>query len=311
MVDSGFPVDVVSKDIYWIDEDRVLFRGVVLAPGRGPLETAHVWDTKQNKVEPYGNSQKGLRYFCSNKGYVSYVWQGKIYAGAFGKEEAVAAARPMDSFSQRNPYSCKPYAGLSEFDSWRKQSGRAGVQLLEEHGWLDVSGSSNIVLYRDSKSPVVETSIPRQAGPIEVRYIPWTNQYLVTGNTGSGGKTYPAWYLRPDGSSIEIKWPDGEWQVASDYLPTRRGLLVWARKGTDPSTYVYGHFLLRGGAATRIAWGYYWKGTSVSPDGCKVAFRHSLNREDEARGDGEWKAGRPANTLRMIDVCEPARAARS
>ena len=74
--------------------------------------------------------------------------------------------------------------------------------------------------------------------------------------------------------------------------------------------YVYGHFLIRAGVATRIAPGFYWTGTSVSPDGCKVAFRQALNKEDEARGYREWKAGRPANTLRMIDVCEPARAGR-
>jgi len=294
MVDSGFPVDVVSKDIHWIDEDRVLFRGVLLGSERGLLVTAYVWDTKQNKVEPYGNSQKGLYSFCGNKGYVSYLWQGKLYAGAFGSEVEIPHA-------QRNPYSCKPYPGVP--------AGR--VPLLEEHGWLDVSGS-DIVLHPNASAPAVETAIPRQAGPIEVTYLPWAKQYLVIGNAGADAKTNPAaWYLRPDGSTTEVKWPPGEWQAASSYLATRRGLLVWARQGADPKTAVYGHFLLTGGVATRIAWGYFWRGTSVSPDGCKVAFRHAVNREDEKRGYAEWKAGRPANTLRMIDVCEPVRAARA
>jgi len=288
MVDSGFPVDVVSKDIYWIDDDRVLFRGVLLGSERGLLVMAQVWDTKQNKVDAYGNSQKGLQSFCANNGYVSYMWQGKLYAGTFGSEVEIQAAR-------RNPYSCKPSAAAP-----------AGVPLLDEHGWLDVSGSH--VVLRNSTAAAVETAIPKQAGPIEVAYLPWAKQYLVTGNAGANAKTQPAWYLRPDGSTTEVKWPAGEWQAASLYLATRQGLLVWARQGADPKTAVYGHFLLRGGVATRIAWGYYWRGTSVSPDGCKIAFRHAVNREDEKRGYAEWKAGRTANTLRMIDVCAPSRA---
>lgn len=288
MVDSGFPVDVVSKDIYWVDDTRVLFRGVVLATYDRGLRAAYVWDTRQNKVEPYSDSQKGLASFCSHNGYVSYIWQGKLYAGMFGSEVQVPG-------SYRNPHSCKPYADRPP-----------AMPLLEEHGWLDVSGPSTIVLRRDGNSPGVETSIPKQ--PIEVRYLPWAKQYLVIGKSEANAKTAPAWYLRPDGSSTEVKWPAGEWQASPDYLATRMGLLVWARQGADPKTALYGHFLLRGGVATRIAQGNYWKGTSVSPDGCKIAFRHALNRDDEKRGYAEWKAGRPANTLRMIDVCAPARA---
>ena len=54
MIDSGFPVDVVSgNDIRWIDDDRVLFRGVVLGASKGGYRVAaHVWDTKHYKVEP-------------------------------------------------------------------------------------------------------------------------------------------------------------------------------------------------------------------------------------------------------------------
>jgi hypothetical protein len=259
MVDSGFPAEVVDRDIQWLDKDRVLFRGVVLGASKGGYRiAAHVWDTKQNKVEPSSEGQKVPQNPC-----------------------------------------CKPHP-----------SEAVVVPLLEEHGWLDVSGPSNIVLFRSSGSPGVETSIPRQAGRIEVRYIPWANRYLVIGNAGPGAKVYPAWYLRLDGSTTKVKWPPGEWQASADYLATRRGLLVWARQGAEPKAYVYGHFLIRAGVATRIAPGFYWTGTSVSPDGCKVAFRQALNKEDEARGYREWKAGRPANTLRMIDVCEPARADR-
>jgi len=225
MVDSGFPVDVTGKaDIQWMDADRVLFRGVVLGASRnGYSVAAHVWDTKQNKVERYT-----------------------------GQVPRVEEPTPPES---------------------------------------------------------IAASIPRLAGPVEVHYIPWANQYLVIGNPGGDAKVVPAWYVRRDGSTTEVKWPAGEWQAASNYLPTRRGLLVWAKTG---SPAVYGHFLLTGGVATRIAPGFYWKGESVSPDGCKVAFRHALNREDEAKGYREWKAGRPANTLRMIDVCAPhSRAASS
>jgi len=259
MIDSGFPVDVVSKDIHWIDDDRVLFRGVVLGASKGGYRIApHIWDTKQNKVEQ-GDGQRPLQDCCK-------------------------------------PSADKP----------------GTVPLLEKHGWLDVSGSSKIMLHRDAASPAIETAIPRQAGPIDLAYLPWANQYLVIGNAGANAKTNPAaWYLRPDGTTTEVKWPPGEWRAASTYLATRRGLLVWARQGADPKTAVYGHFLLTGGVATRIARGYFWRGTTVSPDGCKVAFRHAVNRDDEKRGYAEWKAGRAANTLRMIDVCEPTRAGRA
>src|SRR5436190_4845645 len=153
MLDSGFPVDAVWRDIHWIDEYRVLFRGVVLGtykPGRadgpnynrGVLVTAHVWDTRRNKVERYGDTQKSLHYFCGLKGYVSYVWQGKLYAGPFGMEQVVPTRSPADSFSERNPQSCKPYAGVSEFDAWRTENKRIAVQLLEEHGWLEVARES-------------------------------------------------------------------------------------------------------------------------------------------------------------------------
>ena len=263
MIDSGFPAEVVGRDIHWLDDDRVLFRGVVLGASKGGYRIApHVWDTKQNKVEP------------------------------LGKKEGDGQKAPQSPC-------CKPPAAQP-----------LTVPLLEGHGWLDLSGPS-MVLFRDAKSPAVDISIPRQSGPVEVQYIPWAKQYLVIGNAGPGAKTYPAWYLRPDGSTTEVKWPAGEWQASADYLATRRGLLVWARQGADPKAYVYGHFLLLGGVATRIAHGNYWKGTTVSPDGCKIAFRQALNRDDEARGYWEWKAGRVANTLRMIDVCEPFRAAAS
>src|SRR5436189_85192 len=85
---------------------------------------------------------------------------------------------PADSFSERNPQSCKPYAGVSEFDAWRTENKRIAVQLLEEHGWLEVARESpNLLLYRNSKSAPVETAIPKQVGPganltTDVRYVP-------------------------------------------------------------------------------------------------------------------------------------------
>jgi hypothetical protein len=330
MVDSVFPVDAqLPGDINWIDNDRVLFLGVVLGTyrpdgidgpnyRRGLLETAHIWDTKRNKVIPYGDSQKGLRNFCSHKGYVSYEWEGKIYAGKFGEEKAVPNINNAMHFAWRNRFSCKLHPGDREFLKWREENKRDAIELLEEHGWLDAGPKvgtvpleelrkpRDLVLYKNAASAGKEIPIPARIDNDTwvTAYLPWANQYLVIGRWGNSLKVNPAWYLSPDGQVTEIEWPEGEWTADPSYVPTRIGLLVWASKRVAPNSYWRGHYLIKGGTPIEIAPGYFWKGTAVSPDGCKIAFRHALESNDEALGYQAWKAGGVANTLRMINVCE-------
>lgn len=328
MVDSGFPVDAqLPGDINWIDNDRVLFKGVVLGTykehgpyppnysGYGLLETAYIWDVKKNEVTPYGNSQKGLRNFCGHKGYVSYEWEGKIYAGKFGEEKEVPN---VTAFVWRNRFSCKVHPDGGEFLKWREKNKRHAIQLLEEHGWLDggpAIGTApmeefrkprNLILYKDARSAGKEIPIPVRVNNHTrvIAYLPWVDQYLVKGDWGNSLKVDPVWYLSPKGDVTGVRWPEGEWTASPLYVPTRVGLLAWASKRTGPDSFLRGHYLIRDGKATQVAVGYFWKGTTVSPDGCRIAFRHALNSKDEALGYQAWKAGGVANTLRMIDVCQ-------
>jgi hypothetical protein len=328
MVDSGFPVDAqLPGDINWIDSDRVLFKGVVLGTykergpyppnysGFGLLEIAHVWNVKKNTIAPYGDSQKGLRNFCSYKGYVSYEWNDRIYAGKFGEEKEVSNAVAS---VWRNKFSCKVHPDGGEFLKWRETNKRHAIQLLEQHGWLDGGPEHssvpleefrkprNLVLYENARSTGKEIPIPVSIDnrTSVTTYLPWADEYLVVGRWGSAGKLSPAWYLDPRGNVSEVKWPEGEWSASPVYVPTRVGLLAWASKRTGPDSFLRGHYIIKDGLAKQIAVGYFWKGTTVSPDGCKIAFRHARSSKDEALGYQAWKAGAIANTLRAIDVCE-------
>jgi hypothetical protein len=162
------------------------------------------------------------------------------------------------------------------------------------------------VLYRNARAPGKEIPIPVRIDNDTwvTAYLPWADEYLVVGRWGSNLKPNPAWYLNSKGEVKEVKWPEGEWTASAPYVPTRVGLLAWASKRTGPDSFSRGHYLIKDGKATQIAVGYFWKGTAVSPNGCKIAFRHAVNSKDEALGYQAWKAGGAANTLRTIDVCE-------
>jgi hypothetical protein len=43
---------------------------------------------------------------------------------------------------------------------------------------------------------------------------------------------------------------------------------------------------------------------SASTDGCRVAFVYATSSDAISGGYRDWKAGKPGNTLRMVDVCE-------
>lgn len=305
--------------IYWLDNDRVIFTGYEIdlekidKEGRyGREQNIYIWDTRENRRTVY---VKNASLGCYFRGYIRYsilngpskkgpMGQERTYLDMYYSKETWEGEPPeWEEGVRHHPITCKAY----------RSRGLRGdyVELLPDHGYLDVRHSRNIqsdkdaaiLWHRFDKAGAVSLSILKsEVDPSHIHYIAFLDSYFMHGwnNIAKREVIQPQayWIMRPDGSVTkhESLGYFGGWTNAT---PMRNGLFVITNainvhKSLDPGDA--GAYWVYQNQPQKVISGMI-SNFSVSPDGCRVAF---VRDPFDAR-DRESRI-----TLNVIDVCEGA-----
>lgn len=316
--DSGFQASSQHR-IYWLDNDRVIFTGYEInlekldKQGRyGREQNIYIWDTRENRRSIY---VKNASLGCYFRGYIAYsILEGPSKKGPIGQErkyldlqyskETWEGEPPeWEEGVKHHPITCKAYFSRGLRGDY--------VELLPEHGYLDVRRSRDIqsgkdaaiLWHRPGTSDAVALPILKsEVDPSHIHYIAFLDSYFMYGwnNIAKREVVQPQayWLMKPDGSVTkhEVLGYFGGWTKAT---PTQDGLFlitnaINVQKSLDPGDA--GVYWVHQNQLQKISGGMIGSFT-VSPDGCKVAFvRDPFNAKDRE----------PRITLNLIDVCKGA-----
>lgn len=272
--DSGTWADPISDPhIYWIDNDRVLFRTVKgndkTRISSGPFNLS-IWEIGKG-VKAYTGYHASVTA-CIREGMIHRTQkdsQGKVqrFYGKFGEEKEFEFPKTKGAFF--DDMNCRVNDN-AEIVS-KRQSGRRIRPLLNRHGYLDLGPQNKPSrlhkeprkLFRSGDNKALEISIP-PSDIDRILYYEFKDAYMVY--SYEAGKRF--WWLYPDSKLEEVRtsfgmaYPTlsgfvaGRGKPKSDYDPGTVGLYFWSDKQ---------HIKLISGYVHSVA---------VSPDGCKLAFVH-------------------------------------
>ncbi len=326
ILDSKFGAS--DKQVYWLDEDRVIFYGYEGPKPKneeelGKLKYAiYIWDTKNNQVRKYDNGaglcyQDGYIYYSFPQDYVkdpskkhSESWKEGLFGNEVAYIKQYNAEEGKDWYKnyERSEISCK----VSKRPA--TMQGRYWIPLLEGDGYLD-AGKDNVIHPSEweqtkyIRGDDVEITLPIKDAEDynEVSYIDHKKAYLMHNSSWKKDwvamRCIPIWWLQKSGSitreCVSInKLPSNQLSrldqggAGSRAYPTARGTIFLFGTSSDR----WDAYLLRDDTSEKVVSGLIW-GMSVSPNGCRIAFSYARN----------WGAvhfsGRGQRTLMMMDFC--------
>lgn len=306
-----------SAQIYWIDNDRVIFKTVKDNDkrniSRGPFNLS-VWEIGK-EVKAYTPYTKKVS-ICLRDGIFRYVVEDeqknlKVFHGKFGEEKQVTPQKRtyfdfLNCRVEDNPE-------IAE----KTKAGRAITKLLDRHGYLDIgpisgrSESAPTILYRPGHLQGI--TLPVRIGYVD--YFSFKDAYFFRGlfkpdspseikSFWPAGTTDIMGWLHPDGriESVVLSkeaWPDKKIPSfgSGNIVPLRDRFLVLFGLAKGPyDAGTLGGYLLRNNKLTKVVGGYI-SSLTVSPNGCKVAFVHYPYLEATLGDD-------PAPIrLKAVDLC--------
>lgn len=185
------------------------------------------------------------------------------------------------------------------------ETGPKLIQLREVTGLEYVPENKYPIKYYRPGQPPIELGIVRGGITDRPVFSKYANAYvldqLISGK-GSGsamlrlpdGQRYAVRLLSPEGEITTLTYPDALYQRTGtrEINVSRIGLLIASvHQSFRPTLVDTGLFLARGERAVKIMDGQV-SSVDVSPDGCKVVFRHA-----------ELKNSAYPCTIKMINVC--------
>lgn len=273
----------------------------------------YVWDLK-NGTAVRDHIWDGTTSWCVFGEFRSFLrlrtGTEKTYDLAQGKS-GHEQVQPYPAKHWLNPNSCRYY---TERPYWSEEGRKGrGFPLLEQHGYVDFGEQSMdpaqsrpLVLYPPRSKDGI--TLPLKSDQVEVPpiYVPFENAYLLRARQFTSDAV-PVWLLKPDGVVTSVFEPRGEaWERIGwgHFYLTKKGLLLTGGRGDYGSIGTTGGYLLERGKPTRIIAGFV-RNAVISPDGCKVAFVHSLHSQAEADSVKALREGKSGTrTLKIIDLCK-------
>ncbi len=316
VVDSGFSAVDRQIESVWIDNDRVLFRGVdVAATARAdsqkPVYRMYLWNVRTNSIAPY--TDRWISEICVDGALTTYAVSNPdsriIYSGKLGEEVVV---RYGDT-SRINSFDCGILEYATQKPAWANE--RMDVQILRKgHGYLVstppyAAGKPNpdpprIRLVTDSGAEKTLDIDPRSSA-YPVSWSPVAQKYVLT-DTRTERYWNVVWLLDPAGNVERVDLPRLDWSRPKAIHAIRDGFLLeigTTSSSTSKSPGNSGIYVVRGGRLQRVMSGYTYA-LSVSPDGCRIAFGIIQGSSlEHAAGYRAWRRGEHANTLRHVDLC--------
>jgi hypothetical protein len=319
ILDSKFPA--AEAKLGWIDNEHVVFHGYEVGKfGQKSTDDGHqlretglfIWDVPHNTVKKYWDidSPVGLCVFHGVVAFKQRAKPGQDVWNVVTGDLTGAHERREEKKIWLNGISCRQHEQEPE---WTSQDGHRRWALLEEHGYVDFGEQSMdpakarpLVLYPPgSKEGVV---LPLTSDQVEVPpvYVDFADAYLLRARQFTSDAV-PVWLLKPNGTVAKIFAPQGQaWERMGwgHFYLTKKGLLLTGGRGDYGSVGTTGGYLLVSDKPVRIIAGFM-RNAAVSPDGCKVAFVHSLHSQAEADSFRALLAGKPGTrSLKMIDLCK-------
>jgi hypothetical protein len=318
IVDSGVWASTNwSGDVYWLDNERVLFLG----SEHGKLvaqehQALLVWDTTKHSITML---KQNISWLCYRNGVVLLSqkidnpaggpWKYRFFRGPLGREQPYEQDS-KDLPDRLNCRAVKTNAG--------HERGHSGRYLIEGHGYLDLGDkhasprmNPPVMFFRQADSEGV--TLPFGVRQVEnIEYYNFKKAYFLYGwffDEKTGGVTtlwpknlpHPVWWLTPEGSTTEVLIPSGPWNAGGGVLftPSQRGVLVTYQGGvkSNRDAGTQGVYLVQQNGVTKELIGGFVHRPGLSPDGCKIAFSHAPNAEADRPNDKNRR------TLKMIDLC--------
>ena len=318
ILDSGvWATNNWSGDVYWLDNERVLFLGGEHGKSVSREHAALlIFDTTKNSVTI---QKQNISSLCYRNGVVLLgqkvdqpaggPWKYKFFRGPLGNEQP----QKKENKGLLDPLNCRVVEKAAGH-----ARGRIGRYLLEGHGYLDLGEkhaaprmNPPVVFFKDV--PAQEIALPFGVRQIErIEYYDFKNAYFLYGwffHASTGVVTspwpkavpHPVWWLTPDGAVTQVMIPPGVGNAGGSvqFTPTTKGVLVTyhggAKSNRDPGAQ--GVYLVSNSETTQKVISGHVVRIGVSPDGCKVAFSHAPNAEADRPDDKNRR------TLKMIDLC--------
>jgi len=327
IVDSGYWSTGIAQDrnIYWLDEDRVLFSGVIPRSYEQRNDAMQVlskgifiWDTRDGSVIRYADI---YGYLCHHAGYVSYLHRLTdrhvvFRDGLLGQEKETLSPGAAQERALLSPLTCRLPRGARP----QLARGHEPFALLDGHGFLDlrdhygvalVDLDQPVLLYRpDAAQPVALPVTRIEVDANRIRYFEFNDSYLLWGARPRGapagklkpwptGMPHPVYLMTAAGEVTTLEIPYTPWMADGEFdlVPTRAGLFVVSHNMLERQrSGEAAAYLLGAQGVTPVMPGYV-EYMAVSPGGCKVAF---------ARRAGTDYFNRPGQEprIQMLDVCK-------
>lgn len=334
VIESGY-YTVDSRQIHWLDNNRVLFTGgslpqweqIVVKEKRPFARAIYVWNINEKTIEKLSNAPGYCYYNGVIRYTVSLTDQEYVYMeGPVGKE--TEHRRPRVEMSeewrkergeQHHPMTCGKYK-LSDV---RIADKMFLFPLMEGHGFLGwegggetpwpAGGEAPVRYYKDATTPPImlplkrkDIRVPSSAFP--PIYAEWANVYVLQGGIEWGSvnnfgqlpkqSPYPVYLLSPGSGDLRtINTPYAKWITGSmQYHYTRVGLVLASFAAKAGGVGNSGLYRADEKGYQKIISGFP-KAASVSPDGCRLAA--GLQYTDKRGYNGPIE-------LKVIDLCKGA-----
>lgn len=301
IADSGYVAHpgALGQDVYWLDNDRVLFIGTSPAAFIPPNPAAlpnpsfdlYVWNLNAKSVKRH---REGSPYssLCVSKGHVRFEFDERgsrfVFEGPFGSER-LSPLDPQVAEERRrneravNPYTCREY-------KWSElpRKGSRVIPLLEDE-YLSQDREPRIgEVIHWRFWPRKRPSVILDMGPEPIgvdRYSEYLDAYVLNeapfNYVFSDSVVRRAWLMDRNGGYRDFTPPTGPWMRGSTYVaPTRRGLFLISHAVRAGGNGDAGGYLLDGGKLKRVIEGLPTS-FAVSPDGCRVALPISQVSRDK------------------------------
>jgi hypothetical protein len=295
--------------LYWLDDDRLLFKGFGLddlakfkespeSHRKTTRRVLYVLSVKEASVSEYATVDVASP-LCASAGKIIYSKSGKLWFGDLGKEQEVPGGWPgLSKEGTYYPQSTSTGCFYRNFPG--KREGTTVVKsLLERDGFLEFrpdtgpdrsKGGYAAYLWRPGVSPVrtgVSSKKDDSLDLSDINYAAQRNAYLALSRDGSSNR---AWWIFPDGRVEVVRIAKAIWnekpREVDWVLPARNAIVAfsmlrYARGAPQPGN-VYVLRLTSTNPETygdqKIVFsGNLWAG-AVSPNGCKVAVAHGATR---------------------------------
>lgn len=327
VVDSGYFGRVqAAQDVYWIDNEQVLFLGGgprdQKAPGTqqgNAREGLYIWNAESGAINAVDERLTTLQSVCFRsaftwksppkddgpivQGYVRYVYKHEttFYVG-FGmlfraRERELDVQAIRDGISDVSPVSCKEFNPKQ----LKKRYGENPLPLLEPGEYLDRTSqdparAQPLRYFPESGGAAVAlTKIPPTAVLATPRYSEYSKKYVFKELRSDMGPNSPMkmWMLDRSGGIQEFVLPTGPWMSGSpDAMPSRNGWFVTSTAVAVASPGHAGGYVASKGSVTRAVVGWP-RSFAISPSGCRVAISISDHERKEVS----------APKIKMIDLC--------